>query len=404
MIKKLLLLFIVVALAFPVMAQTEEPEPEPHPLFQLLALIPDDPMIEKAAIGFSDFIAAEAARPAAGKYTAWAEYEAAKDSLEAGLWANSFPQSGLGGVTTNPVAVGGELPAGMGFEIFDIDYAASFGAPPDGAQLLVGNFDFDAIHEARLARGMTLTEINGYEAWCAADGCDKGQRQILSENNRSDLFGGNLGRKQPTVLIGDSFLFSSPSLETAEQVLATHEGTQPSLLENELYVAAAEAVTREGMLRQLTFIPVSLLVDYDAFAPEIAAQIRESADPLPEYALLVFADIATDTDQQAVIGLVYDETEDAETAAEVIAVRLDMAPSVETGEPWLDSLQDTTLDALTIYESDNGKTVLMLVFRYPRAPDAVNDAGLLTQAGINYTWLLRSFFGRDLLWLGTESE
>jgi hypothetical protein len=388
---RFLLLLLSLLIVLPVQAQTETPDP--HPLLQLLALVPDNDGLD--IVYYSDMVAAETALPAAGSYATWSELEAARNGSEeernaVRLWLNKFPTTGAPNLARYLMQAD-SFPETMGFDLFDIKRALSFGTPPSQVQIFEGDFNAASITAARTANGFKQTEIGGFPAWCSEDGCDTGMNVSLVTRNTADIFGGELGRKQPGVLI-DIFLLSSPDLIAVEAVAAAYNNEHDSLADNPVYTAAVEAITQEGLLRQAAFIP-----------PDAIEKSTNSA-PLPPYELLVIADSATEEEQRAVIALVYADADDAQTAAEILPSRWEQAQSHVAQRAWKDITADsfTELEAPTIYESENGVSVVALTFSYPPMLDKPDDETVQVITGLVYLRFLQALFARDLMWLAAD--
>lgn len=401
---RLIFLFVLLLAVFPIVAQTEEPQPETPPLLQMLALVPETANTLENYTSFSDFRASESARPTAGQYEAWAEFEAAnegteEEQLEARLWLNSMLAYGAPRLAPYLLSEGHRYPEVMGFDFFDIDSALSFGVPPTDGQIFMGDFDADAIDAARTAREFEATEIEGLTAWCSPDGCDAGSKVNVSDRDPADVFGGDLGRKQPSVL-ADSFLFSSADLTTVEAIAGAYNGDQESLAENPVYVAAAEAITQEGLLRQAILISPLMIFPGDV-TNMLEGTPAAELEPLPVYELLVLADMATEEEQRAVIALVYSDEQNAETAAEVIPSRLETAESLRMRRSFADLIEDRgmTMQDPELYTSTDGKTVVVFEFSYAPAPDTPDENGRLTQTGIGFRLFFEAFTSRDMNWL-----
>jgi hypothetical protein len=277
----------------PLGAQDETP-----PLLTMLAFVPDDPATYEGVpvVSYADYRAFEASR---GIPTI--TIQDFQDETEAtGLWI-----AAIQGLSSGPPLVQYALADMertqelMGFSFFDIDRALSFGFPPRMGTALVGNFDLDSITAAYSARDFSQTEMDGATVWCGPKSCDSGLEQDLVGRDRADLFGGHLGRKEPFALLPDGYILNSTDIALVQAMIAAHQGKQSSLAENAFYLAAAEAVSADGVLRQAQMFKWSDLgVVSGAGLPGDAAQqikeLAESTDPLPAYALAVIADIWDD--------------------------------------------------------------------------------------------------------------
>lgn len=390
------------------------------PLLQMLRLVPNNAIARSSTVGFSDFKAAELARPAIAGIESWQDYEAIKaseDSLKAGLWTNSIPMMGAANFANYLFAAAPDLPEVMGFDVFDIEQALTFGEPPTFADLIKGDFDETAIDTALTGQGFVRSELNGFPLWCAEAGCDAGDRMNLENRNLANLFGGSLGLQQPTVL-ADDVLYSSRSEDLMTWIAEAYTGEEESLADDEHYRTAANILIaqQDAYLRQAYFIsplmidgfnPAAILGE-QATAEMIQAQIEEMeayAAKLPPYQLLVMGDTSTTETQYATLILVYNSEADAQTALTVVPERIADYTSFVTKRTLTEMIEIrelTQAEPALIADETTGKFAAVFTFEYPAPPDTRDDAGLIYQTGVNYRWLVSMLWQRDLGWLATS--
>src|SRR5690349_358457 len=94
-IRLIFMLMLLTLVSGIVIAQEDATEP---PLLQMLRLVPNNAIARSSTVGFSDFRAAEMARPGSAGIKDWQDFMTIKDSedpLKTGLWVNSVPMMGV---------------------------------------------------------------------------------------------------------------------------------------------------------------------------------------------------------------------------------------------------------------------------------------------------------------------
>lgn len=404
----LLLLWITI---FPASAQDAESE---SPLLRMLARIPDTPAA-RDSLTYVDYRALIAARPGAPLVEDWQAFESImdRDGADADLLMGA-----LMGVQSGPAFFGryfmegGAMSEIVGFDPFTIARAAEYGQPPDTVTILEGNFDADAVIAAHEARGYTVDESADLTLLCASDGCDTGNMMNLRDRNPANPFGGDLGRSQP-VLLGESIVASSPSLDALNGAVSAIAGDKDSLADNPDYRAAAEALAGHGAVLQAYFVEPSLIAPLSAaianprLSPEALEALRERLQaefvPMPFYHLAVLADSATDAEQVALVALVFASEADAQSAADLFPARLEQYVSLAVQQPFAELLADrgvTSIDA-EIIPASTGRSVLVLALHAPLPADEDED-GRTPASSLVYSLLVRAYMQRDLGWLATQ--
>lgn len=388
----------------------------PHPFLQLLGAIPDNPGALED-FSYVDFRAIVAGREGAPLVTNGEEWQAMReeDSLESQLWFAAFQAiySGPSDLMQN-IARPFEMRDAIGIDPYTIDRAVTYGLPPSAVAVIQGEFDTDAITAAYTARDYLENERSGFTLWCGNEECD-GTRTNLASRNPADPFGGALGRQQP-VLIAETLVASSADIERLELQAEALAGEAPTLADNADFRAIAEAITQDGLLRQMWFVnPVNITPDSSAVVgaiaenPESASEVAtreaeraENAAPIPPYRLAAFADIATETEQIAVIALAYTDAEFAEGAGEILLDRMENYVSLRTQQPLTQMLEERGVTSIEteIYETDE-RAVLLILLRGTQVTAEPVDEELsrLASSSMLFRLLPTMYTQRDIGWL-----
>ena len=392
-----LLTSIVVFSALAGVAGAQDTPAEPaHPLLELLALVPDVPaaLENVPAVGFVDYAALETARPGVGHFASGAEFQAAREAGdESGqLWMANMQRLivGLPGLTTATLGNGSNAREVVGFDLFDVDQALTYGVPPTIGNILKGEFDPLAIVEAFEARDYAVTQNEGIVTLQRADG-EPANTMDLAGRNVSNPFGGEFGRLEPVVL-ADGLILNSADETTVQQLSETVAGERRSLLSRPSFVAAAEAVTssdatllQAGFLdpRHVAVAPMGMMAlelmleatpDIESLEAMMTPQALRLYGDLPFYTLAVMADLQRGDEQVATLALVYDDEADARRAADELAARLAVfrdTVSRRDEQPLIDMVEGAYVSPGEVYFSEStGKYVAMASVLYP-SPDNV---------------------------------
>ena len=170
----------------------------------------------------------------------------------------------------------------------------------------------------------------------------------------------------------------------------------------------------EGRLLQLRFVdPLAVsvypLASSGAEDRQRALEaLSEIFEPIPQYDLVVMADMATETEQLAMIGLVYDDVADAELALSVLRRRIATHVSSFLRQSLVEGLYNRGADRFkpTIF-SDGHTTVLLMTISAPLASnlppeDPLMPPGYFERSSRLY-WLFSTMVDhRDTGWLATE--
>lgn len=395
-----------------------QPE-ETHPFLQLLEIVPDEPAAHEN-FSYVDFRAVTEGREGAVTVTTGEQFEAlnAGQSSERDLfWAAYFGiSSGPADFLRNLRSLAEGMSEVTGIDPFSVERTLTYGTPPSVVDVYAGNFDAAQIAVAHSQRDYVENVVAGdWTLWCGNEECD-GMEMDLRSRDPANPFGGSLGRQQ-SVLVGEDLVASSANTEQLESLAEAAAGNTDTLADNPNYRAAAEAITQEGLLRQTWFINPSLIspLTESAFmealgsqmTPEqikaILAELTENFEPIPQYNLLAIADTTTESEQTALVALVYNDADDAETASEELTRRIDTYVSLSTNAPLREMLEERGLTAVetAVYESDD-RAVLLVQLRGTLAPaEPEEGSSQLTSSSLIFNLLTRMIMQRDTGWLAT---
>ncbi|MCC6805651.1 MAG: hypothetical protein IT319_22405 [Anaerolineae bacterium] len=388
---------------FPAAAQNDD-----NAFLRMLARIPDTAGAREW-LTYVDYRALIAARQGAVQVTSWSEFELANNSnsepahqlMMALLGVHAGPQ-----FFTNVFTAGADMADVVGFDPFTVERAAEFSQPPAMTTILEGDFDRNAVIAAHAARSYSESQLGDLTLLCGADGCDSGTMINMRNINRANPFGGELGRSQP-VLVGDGLVASSPSINMLEGTAETINGSFDSLASDPDYSAAAEALGTAGpVLQAYIFNPADILPLSEALAGLTAdpaavkaqrAELAANFVPVPAYNLIAIGDAATDSEQIALLALVYTDQADAEAAAALFPAQLTDFESFAYQRPFSDVLTErgvTSVEA-SVYPASSGRSVMVLTLR-ASLPDAD------TASSMAFGVLINAFIRRDVGWLAME--
>jgi hypothetical protein len=385
------------------------------PLLDMLALVPDTAQVRAATtlVSYADYRQIEAARgiptPTAndfdGKSDAVGLWRAATTGLFSGPEMNYFFQQ-LG----NPSKSGG-------FSPLEVDRALVFGDPPTMGTVRAGAFDTAKVDAALTGEGWQKTTVADATAWCNPAGCDQGLTLDLKSRNPANPFGGPLGRKDVVAAL-PGYLVSSPDNTVVENIVRAANKETPSLADDTDVQAAVSAMLSTGSVRQAQFYnPLAVsqvsLPNLERLSPEQAAKLKELLKPdssaaLPPYTLMFLADIWKDSDQFAMIGLVYPSAEVAKQAAGVLDGRLQDWVSLQSRRPFVEMIQERGGEIQPAYvakDASTGQATVLLVVRYAM-PDNErhNDNGRDTfrASSLIFGLFAQALYARDLMLVATS--
>jgi hypothetical protein len=333
-------------------------------------------------ISYIDFRAVEQARPGTVTPQSWQEWNNLRDTdpLSGLLWqANSYRiQSGPGALISS-FGLLETMPTVMGFDLFDIDRALTFGQLPKRGDIYAGDFDPEAVAQAHLARDYTETDLGGISLWCGPVGCENGGEQDSANRDYANIFGGDRGRQFPFLVL-PQHLATSMDLPLVTAMADTYQGEALSLLDVPAYRAGAEAIAQtDDLLVQAQFYPAVefgiLHLDWLGDLADQGNEIVGGYGTLPVYELAILADFQDGEDQVAMIALVYAGEQDARTGADELSNRLASYPDmrgeqVDLSQPVLerDDINGRMGEPMVYYSEAGNKWVTMAVALYPLPP------------------------------------
>lgn len=410
MIKRWMLIAVIGAVLLSMRPAAAFHAAEPSPLAQLLAAVPDTPNARQM-IGYVDFRALVAARPGAAQPKSSQDFDPRKAADHSDTALTHFAYLGISvgnAAILQQYIHANDMLTATGIDFFTIERALEFGTPPQNGVILSGQFDPKQIGDAFSKRGFVKGDLNGLTTWCSADGCESGTKMSLTSREPADPFGGELGRKQPLVL-ADHYLFDAADYNVVQNMVSAYQKKTPSLADATDYRAALDALSSKEPVLQALFIDPSMLTaaSPNNAAPAVQTAVKKligSATPIPGYSLALFAHAADQTNQYALVALVFNSQADAQTAAGLISARIDQYTSLATRRPMRDLLKDrgATLDQPTVTES-GGKGVLLLTFRAPIEPSTPDANGHYTASGLLFRLFVDMVYRRDTGWLAPST-
>jgi hypothetical protein len=339
------------------------------------------------------------------------------DSIELDRWFASFM-----GVRVGPdylpylFRILPEAQTVMGFDVMAIDQSLTYGAPPNNVTVLMLDYDTDAVTAAHEARGYSVTPLNeGYTLLCGASGCENGSQVDFANRSDGNIFGGSLGRSQPT-LLAPRMIVSSANGGLVRFVGDVLSGAQNN------YASAYETVARalipeaDGYLLQAFIIPATpnyymtpldMLNLSDPSAEALKAaydQLAETFIPMPPARQVGIADTVVDGQQRVVIALTYSNESDAQAAAEVLVEKIRTTESIVAKRPFADIFDERGVTEMTadVFEYD-GEYAARVMLYAPLADDTeVADLSALQSSSMIFSVFVTGLMQRDLGWLMTE--
>lgn len=388
-------------------------EPADSRLLQMMAVIPVTPETLSVSdpLSYLDYRAVEATIPGLMPFTHYAEFAQADDARRS-LWlaaARRFMSGPVEHLQYLAIPEVETMPQVVGFDVFEIDQGVLWGQPPTTGTFFVGDFDREAIRAAFTNREYTQEDLDGVEVWCPANGCDSGaQTNMRARNPGANPFGGQFGRQEP-IILGDGWIFSSPSPDALELQITVLAGGASSVLALPQFSATANALLRRGEVLQVQFVNPGGLNRDDPVAQSSASREASPADvqtsshaPLPPYSLVALADLVApdNEDDLAVVALAYSSEADAQEAGRLLMERLQVATTWGDGQPWMTLLDrhDVRVDGVQVLaDDDTGWFITLLTFRNPGAGMQMGAAEVTPGAG--YRLLIDRLYRQDLPWL-----
>lgn len=409
-------LLFMITLTFLLLTLPVSAQEEPHPLIELLANVPATTDIVDIEIRYADYAASIQTRTGTSRPASADEAITMieDDREQFSHYLNALPVTSI--PMTRYLRELVNTPDVLGLDFFKIDQSLMFGAPPVYGILLRGDFDAQSIITAHQARDYSSVDApEGVTLLCYEGDCSSGVSADLMSRDLANIFGGELGRREPIALT-DNLILNSPAESTLTGMIQTHSGEFNALGDLPQYHAAAQAATADGQLRQMIFWPLSVsnisaffdgTLDTEGIS-EFQAMIETPS--LPPYSLLAFAEVADveQAVQRAQVLMVYADETTAERAGTAALERLNDPAfvSIVTGRPYLDILLATGAEPPTarVYaDAVSGFYVAVIEFSAPLVTATTRaDDEMLVQSGLEFSRLVQMVYQRDLLWLAVE--
>lgn len=397
--RSLLLLVLLLLVGMTGIAQDDEDTE--NPLLAMLARVPNTPGVREinTIVSYADYRAFEMARgidtPTVNDFEERTETSA--------LWIAATNGLAAGFPVQNVFSALDEMETTIGFSWFDVDRSINFGNPPAQGNVLQGSFDADKVATVYSERGYELVDYDGVGVWCSPEGCDQGMSTNLANRNPADPFGGQLGRTEP-VAFDETYLYNSPDIEIVEQIMGAAQDESLSLAGIRDYRASARALASIGPVRQAMFMHPLLF----AGAPQ-SPDSEEIVNPfedipaLPLASLVVLGDTWQDDEQIALIGVVYNNVDDATTALDVIEARIAVATSLFRNISFVELFEQremTISEKIVVEDEEAGRVVGLLVIRYPMPTnEPQEDFPTYIASGLGFRLLIDALYQRDLSFL-----
>lgn len=264
----------------------------------------------------------------------------------------------------------------FGYDWFQLDREITVGQPPKYFGVMKGTFDADNIQDALDELDYKEDEYEGTAYYHIRDDFEielkhEGSRIALASLNR--------------IMVSESMIVAAPATDILEKVLDAQAGRRDSLADDPTYAALARAmgpVVSAAILEGERFhnsVAVGL-------GPNVTAEMQEEirkklaelySEPLHPYELVGFGYLDDSDDQEMVIALAYDDSEDAEADAPVLADRLEDAISLtmhdrtlsdywRVGEPETHSFKGGSILAIKLELDDDAPHGLWLIMLMQR--------------------------------------
>lgn len=381
-------------------------------LLDILNAVPDQSEFRESIVSYMDYRAMVDARVGAATPDS-IDALVNRDSEEAAIYMATLMGINSGPDFIQDLYTGGELWAEtVGFEFFDIEQAITFGNPPAFGNIIVGDFDTDAIATALSARNYTSSDLGDFVQWCGEVGCDNGMDIDFANRNTGNPFGGRLGRQEP-LLVSDNMIINAlglPLLIMAEDAVTDKAN---SLADNANYAAAVNSINPDNVIIQAQFVHFSMIsidianivLNADAdVAEQMMEEMIAEAENLPQYNLVMFADTATETEQVVYVILVYGSLDDAEIAVDVVPTRLDTAESLQYTMPLAEIFESrniTDIVATAVQDDENELAVAVFEFHAPLAGNEMDDSARMSASSMVFQLFIQMLYSRDTAWLAT---
>jgi hypothetical protein len=291
----------------------------------------------------------------------------------------------------------GQMADVVGFEwLLHVDRSLEFGDLPSVGLLLGGDFDDTAIGTALQGRGFTLADVNGVPVWHRFEDW----AISFAARDVTDPFGGHLGAAARIALLPNT-VANARSWPLIEVIISAAQGIQPSLADDPGYRALADVISQpDGLLIQALFFTGTALRfpgNPTQAEPEPAVDLA----PLPAFSLAVLADRQEGNDQVHLIGLVCADLPTAQTAAQVLARRVEAFHLPDRPEEVLVKQFGATVNVLVVERLQDNLAIAVVEVRYPLpSPRTDPQTGRFNAGGLLYRAWVRAIMRREFtpLW------
>ena len=348
---------------------------QPHPLDALLAYAPQRPAFQPMTantISFADYRVAEVAAgldPIADRDAYDALTDEERTAWQAAMLRVHAGPSSFLNIIDQRIA---EMPDLLGFGFFDVDAGMTYGSNPfTGTMLYSDDGDF-----SRLETGRALRERDYEIRFTAAGGAwGKGGDGMTDVNDMAmgDPFGGDVGLASRVQVFTPNVLINSFIWDIVFVAAETTTGDAPNYGEDAAYQTMVEALTTGDELLVQTMI-----LNAEAGT---AQGTSEEIDPLPPYTLAAIADLQDGENQVDRLVLLYEDEDDAETAADALAEQI-----TTFDQGWFDLL-GVEVGETTVTEADAGYLVTLDLTAYAPTPQEIIEDGAYQPGTVFGFWV-----------------
>jgi hypothetical protein len=406
---------------------------ETSPMVELLSMIPDTSEVRQSIVTYGDIETAIRLRgtPPIESYEGWQVLRDAGDrgdavgELQRQDWLNALPWS-IPNAFRRALQAPELTPELMGIDIFSIKQSLEVLNPPNDILILAGDFDEETIRSVYEERGYTSHADSSFDYLCPSDGCDSGMDVDPENTQRSDLFGGDLGRNQ-SIGLGEDILFSSPSEALMQAIL----DETPSIMDDAIFSTSVQAMLDLGEIRAATFVMDNelLRVFTEAYEPEADALVTfpDNLEIVPDFELLAFADTvdAANELERAAIILVYESEAEAQAATDALMTNFNNPDLYSfqrsiTFSFWFEDNGITLVEESIYADSETGHYAARIILESPLVrygtvsqirgdrrevvEELPAEGWQVTQSSINYYLLIYMLERLDFAWLYLSAE
>ena len=318
----------------------------------------------------------------------------------------ALPQAGPSGIMRYLGNGGPDYPITVGFDFFQIAQAVEFGVPPVTGQILIGDFNEEAIRTVYALRSYTTAREDELGTLlCPAAGCSEGMQQNIRERNPANPFGGDLGRSE-AIFVGENVLLNSSSDVVVESMAAAYADSASSLAEMPEFQALANVLAEYPYVSAVMAAKPFALASLDPRTmtenPEVAERLLADleAAPLPPYLVTAFASAADTEHEYGLTLLVFASADAAQDAAAVIDNRLATMESFRTQQVFTDLLNEAgTLEPAQVITDEVTGLSVVVVRVAGDLPTSEPVDGSIVRSHLPYQRFVQMMYTRDTNWL-----